>query len=76
MAMNKHAISLVKATLLTLMLWWVFTSINFHDRITYKTDATSKDVVAEVVITIQGHWQRRPIEYTLNEYNRFCPIYQ
>jgi uncharacterized protein (TIRG00374 family) len=67
MAMNKHVISLIKAALLTLMLWWVFTSINFHDRITYKTDATSKDVIAEVVITIQGHWQHRPIKYTINE---------
>lgn len=67
MAMNKHAVTLIKVALLTLMFWWVFTSINFHDRLTYKASETSKDTASESVITIQGHWQRIPVEYTIND---------
>lgn len=65
--MNTHLITLIKVVLLTLMLWWVFTSINFHDRLKYKASPDSKGIVAEVVITIQGHWNTELVEYTVNE---------
>jgi uncharacterized protein (TIRG00374 family) len=67
MAMNKHVITLIKVVLLTLMFWWVFTSINFHDRLNYKANKESKTIVAEVVITIQGHWNLDPVKYTVND---------
>tara|TARA_R110002072_G_scaffold100429_3_gene221174 strand:+ start:73653 stop:74903 length:1251 start_codon:yes stop_codon:yes gene_type:complete len=65
--MNKHVVSLIKVVLLTLMLWWVFTTISFRDRLVYKESATSDKVVAEVAISIQGHWNLDPVEYTIIE---------
>ncbi|MFT7535976.1 MAG: hypothetical protein ACI85K_001929 [Hyphomicrobiaceae bacterium] len=67
MAMNKHVITLIKIALLMLMFWWVFTTINFHDRLNYKANKASKKIVAEVVITIQGHWKTEPVVYTIND---------
>lgn len=61
--MNKHAVTLIKIALLTLMVWWVLTSINFRDRLIFKESSTSDKVVAESVIAIQGHWSAEPVEY-------------
>lgn len=65
--MNKHLVSVIKLVLLVGMLWWVFTSINFHDVLKYKVDEKSTDVISETEITIQGHWNHEPVTYTVNE---------
>ena len=65
--MNKHVVTLIKITLLTLMFWWVFSTINFRDRIVFKESEDSDKVVKELVISIDGYWDTDPIQYTLFE---------
>lgn len=65
--MNKHVVTLIKIALLTLMFWWVFSTIHFRDRIVYKANEDSDAIVKELVISIEGQWTSEPIEYTLVE---------
>lgn len=65
--MNRHLVTLIKIALLTAMFWWVFSTIHFRDRLLFKESETSNEVVKEQVISIEGHWNSEPIEYTVFE---------
>lgn len=65
--MNRHLVTLIKVALLTVMIWWVFGTINFRDRILFKENENSDKVVKEQVVSIQGHWNAEPIQFLVQE---------
>ena len=65
--MNRHLVTLIKIALLTVMIWWVFGTINFRDRILFKENENSDKVVKEQVVSIQGHWNAEPIQFLVQE---------
>ena len=65
--MNRHLVTLIKIALLTVMIWWVFGTINFRDRILFKENENNDEVVKEQVVSIQGHWNAEPIQFLVQE---------
>ena len=62
--MKQRLLLLVKLLLVAAMLWWVFSKINFLDRLVFRVD---DQVVAQQLIEIHGHWQEEPVTYHLLE---------
>mgnify|MGYP001269942128 CR=1 FL=1 len=65
--MNRHLVTLIKVALLTVMIWWVFGTINFRDRILFKENENSDKGVKEQVVSIEGHWNAEPIQFLVQE---------
>jgi len=58
--MNKHLMTAVKFLFVGGMMWFVFTLIDFEDRLVHLVD---QKVVQEDVIEIQGDWRADPVTF-------------
>lgn len=60
--MSRHLVTLLKVALVAALMWFVFRSINFEDRLEFRVNG---EVVAEQVVEIQGHWNRNPVTFRI-----------
>ena len=60
--MKKHFVLAAKLLVVAALMWWVFQSIPFDDRLVYRDPATDK-VVATEIILIDGDWRQSPVPY-------------
>jgi hypothetical protein len=60
-ALRSRVFGLLKLLFVVLLMWLVFRSIHFEDRIVWEQGG---DVVAEETVDIVGSWQADPIRYT------------
>ncbi|MCK5940398.1 MAG: hypothetical protein KAI24_00400, partial [Planctomycetes bacterium] len=58
--MNKHVVTLIKFLFVGGMMWFVFTLIDFEDRLVFRQ---GEEVVQEEVIEIVGDWRRDPVRF-------------
>ncbi|MBM4062550.1 MAG: flippase-like domain-containing protein [Planctomycetes bacterium] len=63
--MKRLAIVLLKLVVVATLMWLVFRTIHFEDRLVWRRAADLDVVVQEQVIEIVGPWKREPVTYTL-----------
>lgn len=64
--MNRRLFSLLKLLFVAALMWLVFRTIHFEDRLVYRTGpADAPVVVREEVVEIQGAWKDDVVRYTV-----------
>jgi len=65
-ALNKRLVGLLKLLFVVALMWLVFRSIHFEDRLVYRSGPPDKQVVErEQVVEIQGPWKDDPVSYVV-----------
>lgn len=64
--MNRRLVGLLKLLFVAALMWLVFRTIHFEDRLVYRSGPPEQQVVArEQVVEIQGPWKDDPVRYTV-----------
>ncbi len=61
--MNKRVIGLLKLLFVVGLMWWVFHTIAFEDRLEWHRGADEKNVERSQVVEIVGPWKADPVRY-------------
>jgi uncharacterized protein (TIRG00374 family) len=66
MAMNKRLLGLLKLLVVAALMWIVFRTIDFEDRLVFAVGPADKpSIQSEKVVEIQGSWKVDPVRYTI-----------
>ncbi|MBL9078995.1 MAG: flippase-like domain-containing protein [Planctomycetes bacterium] len=63
--MKGRLVGLLKLLFVAALMWFVFRTIHFEDRLVYRSGAPDQQVVSEErIVEIQGTWKDDPVRYT------------
>lgn len=63
--MKRWLLTLLKLGVVATLMWLVFRTIHFEDRLVWRQAKNLDEVVREQVIEIHGPWKQEPVQYTL-----------